>query len=101
MKKYPHNGYDLLQARKKGLRPRGTVLVTDAWKAEADCKLVVKTGELYRFDMLKGLDVFLILQDYELRWSDKKYRHWEKFIERAILSAPANLFVIPPEFAWN
>lgn len=100
--KLPYNGKELLDARKKGLKPRGVVLVTDTKKKNADCQLVIMPGmDEYDFSMLRGLDVFVAFESDFLRWEISTYRRWEAAIIKDIQRECRELYVIPSEIYWG
>lgn len=100
--KNPRNGYELMQARKQGMKPRGVVLVTDCKEPLADCQLIITPGFDYNFAMVRGLDVFMALETDFLKWEFKPYRKWFLATEREILKVAKSLYVFPwEEYAPN
>jgi hypothetical protein len=94
---YPQNGYQLLQARKDGLKPRGVVLVTDSEYKSAPCQLIVKPAEKYDFSMLRGLDVFVVVQA-DL---SEKGRKWRDYLAAQIKNYAREVYVLPSGFYWG
>lgn len=99
--KTPINGQALLDARRKGLKPRGVVLVTDSKEKLADCQLVILPPFAYDFTALRGLDVFFAM---ELDYLGKQFTPYARWYESTINDVQKhckNLFVIPSEKYWS
>jgi mannose-6-phosphate isomerase-like protein (cupin superfamily) len=95
--KLPKNGHQLLQARKDGKRPKGTVLVTDTEYKFASCQLIVSPGERYDFTMLRDLDVFVVFEAD----AHAKGREWRDWIAGQIVKHARELYVIPSGNYWG
>lgn len=89
----PQNAARIVQARMKGLRPAGLVIVSLRGRVLTQQPLVLaKLGAAYDWRWVRGLDVCVYLPDGD---------HWAVTLKAIALARPAHLDVWNPTGMWG